>query len=308
MKYFYPLSLWAIVVLFVLGSCQQQRSDIAPQTPEELWLPGNVSGSTATPTRDNNLALGNPSGANSSHSNYLMTKSQFAMSYNRFRGTPNWVSWHLSAAWLGSTPRQDDFRTDTALPADWYRVRPTDYQGSGFDRGHVCPSADRTGSVADNSATFLMTNMFPQSPNNNRITWEQLESYCRTLVRNGYELYIIAGQRGTGGTGSNGYATTIAGGNVTVPSITWKVIVVLPVGSNDLSRINNNTRVIAVNMPNNQTVNSKHWSAYRCSVRSLEQLTGYNFLSNVPQAIQDVIENRVDNVPIAHEDGLEMFF
>jgi hypothetical protein len=58
-----------------------------------------------------------------------------------------------------------------------YRVRPTDYAGAGFDRGHLCPSADRTSSAADNSATFLMSNMIPQAPNLNRNTWENLESY-----------------------------------------------------------------------------------------------------------------------------------
>ena len=50
----------------------------------------------------------------------------------------------------------------------------TSYSGSGFDRGHNCPSADRTGSTADNTATFLMTNMMPQAPTNNQQTWAHL--------------------------------------------------------------------------------------------------------------------------------------
>jgi endonuclease G len=71
------------------------------------------------------------------------------------------VSWHLATNWIGSAARQDDFRADPNLPAGWYRPGATSYSGSGFDRGHKCPSADRTSSVADNSATFLMSNMMP---------------------------------------------------------------------------------------------------------------------------------------------------
>ena len=56
-------------------------------------------------------------------------------------GTPNWVSWHLSTAWKGAAPRCDCFSPDTTLPSGFYRVATTDYTNSGFDRGHICPSA-----------------------------------------------------------------------------------------------------------------------------------------------------------------------
>lgn len=256
--------------------------------------------SSTTATRDNNMALGNPSGAITSTSypnNYLMTKTQYTLSYNDSKKTSNWVSWHLSTAWFGTAARQDDFRTDTSLPTSWVKVTGTSYTGSGFDRGHMCPSADRNGSVADNSATFLMTNMVPQSPILNQQTWASLENYCRVLANSGNELYIISGTYGQGGTGSNGYATSISTINIVVPSYTWKVVVVLPNGSNDVSRITTSTRVIAVLMNNNQTVNSQTWGYYRTSVDHLESLTGYNFLSNVSTSIQSTIESKIDNGP-----------
>ena len=216
-----------------------------------------------------------------------MIKPQYALSYDRDRGDPNWVSWHLSADWLGSAPRQNDFRADTTLPAGWYRVQGTDYSGSGYDRGHMCPSADRTLTVADNSATFLMTNMIPQAPDNNQGPWAALESYCRSLVGAGNELYIVSGSDGNFG--------TIANGHVTVPTFTWKIIVVLPDGDNDLARINTSTRVIAIDMPNTQGIRTNDWRQYRTSVNSLESFTGYDFLSNVSVTIQNVIEAVVDN-------------
>ncbi|KZZ84398.1 MULTISPECIES: DNA/RNA non-specific endonuclease [Bacillaceae] len=257
------------------------------------------TGSEPTVTEDDHLALGNPSGATTSTSNstnYLMTKPQYDLSYNDSKRTPNWVSWHLDADDSGSTPRQDDFRADTSLPTGWYEVTASEFSGSGFDRGHMCPSADRTSSIADNSATFFMTNMIPQAPNNNQITWADLESYSRELAAAGNELYIISGGYGMGGTGSNGYRTTVGNG-VVVPAQTWKVIVVLPKGDNDASRVSTATRVIAVVVPNDQTASSKPWSSYRVSVDSIETMTGFNFMSSVPTSVQDAIEAKVDNGP-----------
>jgi len=252
-----------------------------------------------TPTADENLTLGNPSGAvasTSSPTNYLLTRPQYAMSYNRDQGKPNWVSWHLGAADLGSAARQDDFRADTDLPSGWYQVKATDYIGSGFDRGHNCPSADRTATVADNSATFLMSNMMPQAPNNNQQTWGNLEDYCRTLVKAGNELYIVCGSYGRGGTGSAGNQTTIASGKVTVPANCWKVVVVLPSGSNDLRRITASTRVIAVSTPNNNSLNSA-WGGYRTSVDAIESATGYDLLSALPSSLQSTLEAKTDTGP-----------
>ena len=253
---------------------------MAPRDPSEHMVMGNPSDATADPAQP---------------TNYLLAKPQYVISYHRDRGTPNWVSWHLDSTWIGDTPRQDDFRNDPSLPAGWYQVQNTDYSGSGFDRGHHTPSADRTSSVADNSATFFMTNMMPQAPFNNQGPWEDLESYCRTLLP-ANELYIIAGGAGMGGTGSNGgVTTTIANGHVTVPAYTWKVIIVLPVGANDVDRVNKNTRVIAVIMPNNQNIGqSTPWRNFRTSVDRVEGLTGFNFFSNVRPMVQNLIERKID--------------
>jgi len=246
-------------------------------------------GDFSSPATSEHLTMGNPSNAVTNvnqPNNYLMEKPQYSMSYSRDNGGPNWVSWHLDTSWLGSTPRQDDFRADTTLPTGWYRVQSTDFSGSGFDRGHMCPSADRTITVTANSATFLMTNMIPQLPANNQGVWADLESYSRTLVSQGNELYIISG--------GQGLQFFIANGHVAVPAQTWKVIIVLPVGSNDVSRVTTSTRTIAVVMPNSGTIGND-WRAYRVSVDQVEAITGYDFFSNVPTGIQAVIEGVVDN-------------
>lgn len=248
------------------------------------------------PTSSVHLTMGNPSSAVTNTSfptNYLMEKSTYALSYHRDDRRPNWVSWHLDTSWLGSTPRQDDFRSDTTLPTGWYRVTATDYSGSGYDRGHMCPSGDRTRTVAENSSTFLMTNMIPQAPDNNQQTWASLESYCRTLANQGNELYIISGGWGTSG--------FIGSGLIALPTRTWKVIMVIPSGTNDVSRVTTSTRLIAVDMPNQNGI-STDWRSFRVSVDQIEAMTGYDFFSNVPVSIQSVIESTVDTQLISFAD------
>ncbi len=246
------------------------------------------------------LLLGNPTNATTDVNNpfnYLLSKPQYAVGYHRDRGIPNWVSWHLDTTWIGSAGRQNDFRPDQSLPAGWYQVLATDYSGSGFDRGHHTPSGDRTRTVPDNSATFFMTNMMPQAPGNNQGPWEKLESDSRSIAGQSNELYIVAGGTGIGGVGDNGgVTTTIANGRVTVPSMTWKVIVILPVGDNDVSRVTTATRTIAVIMPNNTVIRPDSWQKYLATIDQVENLTGYDFFSNVPVAVQNVIEAKLDPV------------
>ncbi len=236
------------------------------------------------------LLLGNPSSATAdtaNENNYLLVKSQYTISYNRSRATPNWVAWRLDSTWVGGTDRQDDFRPDDALPTNWYHVLDTDYSGSGYDRGHMCPSGDRTRTVADNSATFLMTNIVPQLGDNNQGPWADFENYCRSVAQAGNELYIVSGVVGNLG--------TIAGGKIVVPQYTWKVVTVLPNGDNDLQRIGKGTRAIGFIVPNFPPVNrNAGWRAFRTSVDAVENLTGYNFMSNVPKNTQEMIERRRD--------------
>ncbi len=248
------------------------------------------------PTRDDNLALGNPSDAirDIAHSNnYLIRHHQFVLSYNSGKGIPNWVSWHLSSAWKGDYKRTNPFRSDKQIPSRFYQVTRKDYSGSGFDRGHMCPSDDRDRSKDDNDATFLMSNMVPQSHHCNAGPWGEFEEYCRLLAAQGNEMYIVAGPLGQGGLGVNGPATHISRGRVEVPAFVWKVVIVLPNGSNDRYRIDECTRTIAVIMPNREDSHGK-WHDFRVSVDEVECFTGYDFFEVVDDCIESQIELYAD--------------
>ncbi|WP_299626482.1 DNA/RNA non-specific endonuclease [uncultured Tenacibaculum sp.] len=245
--------------------------------------------------RDSNLTFGNPSDANTtSPNNYFLVKPEFTLSYNNENGTPNWVSWHLNADWLGSRGRCNCFQQDNSLPSNFKRIGDNEYRSSGFHRGHICPSADRTVTGQENANTFFMTNMAPQAPRNNTRPWVGLERHLRSLVNSGNEIHIIAGVIGTGGSGSRGYREKLSNGRINVPGSFWKVALILPNGTNDINRVTTNTKIIAVNIPNNQNVSS-NWRQYLTSVDAIENLTGYDFFENIPDAIENIIESNISS-------------
>ena len=245
-----------------------------------------------------NLLMGNPSQATSSSGNsenYLIVRPQYALSYSKNKGTANWVSWELNESWLGDSGRVGKFAPDEELPAEWVRIKPSDYTGSGFDRGHMTNSEDRSRSAEDNVQTFLMTNILPQAPDNNQGPWVQLENYCRQLVRSGKELFIVSGGHGQGGIGKNGLKATVGQGKVLVPAVTWKVILVLDKPNSGVAGVGRETQTIAVIMPNKQGIKSEPWMQYQTSVAQVEQLTGYKFFTSVPAEIGTVIKAKVDS-------------
>lgn len=244
----------------------------------------------APPAGEDPLLLGNPSNATTdvaNENNYLLQKPQYSLSYSRANATPNWVAWRLDSTWIGGAPRQDDYRPDPTLPAGWYQVTGSDYSGSGYTRGHMCPSADRTRSIPDNSATFLMTNFVPQLFENNTGPWVDFENYMRVLAGQGNEIYTFSGGAGNAG--------RISDGRILVPEVTWKVVLVLPNGNNDLERIGKATRTIAIIVPNQPPVDQNApWRQFRTTVNAVELLTGFDFFSNVPKNTQELIERRRD--------------
>jgi len=246
-----------------------------------------------------NLVLGNPSNASTDpadRDNYLMVKPFYALSYNDDKGTPNWVSWRVIESDLGNAPRRDEFAPDTELPTGFFQVTQRDYNGSGFDRGHMCPHSDRAANQEMSFATFVMSNIIPQAPNVNRKAWAQMEDYCRELVRHDHDrLYVMAGPAGQGGRGSRGFASTFADGRVTVPRSCWKVVVAIPDnGIDNPSVISSDARVLSVEMPNDNDIVGEEWAQYRTTPARIEHDTGLHFFSNLNTQVAAEFRNRLD--------------
>lgn len=239
------------------------------------------------------MLLGNPSNASTSESsttNLLIERDQYSFSYNDSTRQANWVSWNFTVEDRGGAQRKDNFIADPLLPASYTAVQGTSYSGSGYDRGHMCPSADRTATQADNDATFYMTNMVPQAPDNNQGVWANFENETRAIAALGNEMLIISGPSLFPG-------TQIASG-VKIPGYVWKIVLVVPVGSNPdvpaVDRINASTRVIAIKIPNIQGVRSNPWQNYVTSIAQIEADTGFTFLTNLPTAVANALRVKID--------------
>ena len=290
-----------LLVLIVVGVAwfvfKEEPPPTPPAQPSQPTAP-SAPGTPAEPVSASpHLRWGNPSRATKDlkdRNNYLIEKPYFALSYNNDKGTPNWVSWQLVRADLGHTPRNNQqFRSDEELPAGFKVVLNSDYDGSGFDRGHMCPFGDRTATERSGMETFVLTNAVPQSPNDNRKGWEQFEEYCRSLVLDhGKDLYVVAGPQGQGGVGSKGPRASLRGhnGEIVVPAVTWKVVLVLDAGKPP----GPDARLIAVNIPNDQTV-GEDWKPYLTSVKAVEALTGYTFFSLADPKIIGPLKEKVDH-------------
>jgi endonuclease G len=269
-----------IAVILSLTGCER--------IAERFNAEQNRTANTATaPSESVHLLLGNPSNATAdpkNKDNYLLVRKSYVLSYNDSRGTLNWVAWRTTQDDLGEHLERPNFEPDPRLPPNFVHIVHSDYTGSGYERGHMVPSADRFGNPQENADTFYMTNIVPQTADLNEFVWQKLETYARAMVRRGADLYTIAGVYGDNGR---------LKGRVTVPTNCWKIIVVVPSGGG-LEAINSNTRVIAVDIPDIDGIRNDNWRKYRTSVQAIEQKTGYNFFNRLSPELQDALKSKVD--------------
>jgi DNA/RNA endonuclease G (NUC1) len=252
------------------------------------------TGSWAKLGVDYQMALGNPSGATTDpliRTNYLVSRSQFVLSYNDDTHQANWVSWSYSLADDGTQARTDAWAVEELLPSGYLRIGTASfgsYGGITFDRGHMCPSADRTTSYNDNAVLFRMSNIIPQASSNNQGLWAQFEDYCRALSSGGSEILLICGpSEFTGNRISN---------QMSIPGSVWKIAVVIPNATSTTpadQRINTSCRVIAILTPNVNT-GLGSWQSYITSVEEIEAVTGFKFFTAVDASVATYLKNVVD--------------
>jgi endonuclease G, mitochondrial len=250
----------------------------APETAKRSQAP-----SPADVAANPHLAFGDPSGAAAGDpNNFLLIGEGYALSYNNSLGTANWVSWRTRRADLGPAIPRPEFRPDDRLPPDFVRVTPQDYSGSGYDRGHLVPSADRFADPYLNQETFLMSNIVPQTRSLNKYPWNRFEAHARGQTRRGFDVYQIAGVYGASG---------VLKGRVTAPAGCWKVIMLIPAGMPHTA-IDERTQIYAVDMPNVDGLENRSWEEFRTTIRAIEERTGLDLFAHLPRELQDVLEKK----------------
>lgn len=147
----------------------------------------------------------------------VLCNQEFALFHSGQYLTAIWVAEHLTSEKIERArllPRENDFHEEFRLP-EKFRSWLKDYRGSGFDRGHLAPSADMSTMEAQRES-FSLANMVPQDRELNRGVWERIERSVRHLATTHGELYAVTGPLFQG--------QPRQAGRVRVPSHLWKLV------------------------------------------------------------------------------------
>jgi DNA/RNA endonuclease G (NUC1) len=268
------------------------RATAANGTTATYSLPTAIATLGGTADYRGNAEFGVPRDADASD-DFVITRDQYTISYNRNRNTPNWVSYEFDATHFGgSVDRCDCFTHDPALPQGFTHLTTADYTGAGafagygIDRGHMARSFDFTSGTLDNARSYYLSNIIPQAAAVNQGPWKLLEDSLGNLARfHDKEVYVIDGVAGNKG--------TVKGeGKIVMPASVWKVALVLPRdrGLADIQSFRDIDDVIAVIMPNDPTVDS-HWETYKTTVDEIERVSGYDLLALLPDKLERAVQN-----------------
>ncbi len=218
----------------------------------------------------------------------ILRDDNVVVSFDCALGHAQWVSWTVSDSDLGSVSRSKEFYPESQLPrSNCIHPQPEDYSGSGFDRGHMAPSGDRTASRESNNAVFSMANIVPQAPQVNQKGWNDLENWTRGRVREGFDAIVFAGAAGNTG--------TMPGSGINLPELTWKVVALVPAGQSLGTQASQEPQVFGVIFPNQLNRAPMPLSEAFVSVDKIEEVTGFDLLSGLDQEIQKRIEQRKNN-------------
>jgi len=201
--------------------------------------------------------------------------SYYTLSYNEDHEQANWVAYKLTSDMIqnGLYSRTDNFKPDYKVKSQSSQL--SDYKGSGYDRGHLCPAGDMKISKIAMSESFYMSNMSPQSPSFNRGIWKSLESIVRTWAIENDEIYIVTGPILADGA----YLGSIGSNFVSIPKYYYKVI--LDYQEPELKGIG----FVLENVKGKSSLVS-----YAISIDNVEELTGIDFFPSLPDTIENIIE------------------
>jgi endonuclease G len=235
----------------------------------------------------NNLTdeVGLPTGAEDLE---IVCHKALCLAYDEQHEQARWVAHVISPDIItGKQTRSNDFRRDdkvstgTAVEADYFLkyLQPDSsykYDGFGYDRGHLAPSADFRWSASALSESYYYSNMSPQLPEFNREKWAELEGAIRGYIfRNPQsQLYVVTGPI----IDENPKVIERGIHQLSIPSFFWKVVVDL-----------NNQKGIGFILPH-KNLTGLPLSSFTVSIDQVESTTGLDFFPALSDPLEDSIE------------------
>lgn len=212
-------------------------------------------------------------------SNEILVKHKaFAASYNTTHRVPNYVVHVVPKDILyGTASRSNDFRKDPLIKEN--SADSADYWNSGYDRGHLAPSADFKWSKNALSESYYYSNIVPQNKELNQGAWNKLEMKIREWAIENNELIVV-----TGPILADSLPKIQQGSfQVSIPAYLYKIV---------LDYYPPTYKAIAFIYPNkNVPFDIKN---HVVSIDSIEQLTGIDFFPNIADSIENEIEAEQD--------------
>ncbi len=202
----------------------------------------------------------------------------FSVCYSRDMMCPVWVAAPLHSCYVGNADRKDNYKDDPDIPfeqgEDW----------SGYDRGHLLASSDRTITQGVNDQAFYRSNIGPQIDygfNRSGGAWRSLESFASDEQMCSDTLYVVSGcYWANEDTNSNG---------TVVPTHYYKAMLRTKSGDSGKAVWNcsaDELRCAAFLLEHKKyesgTGTTK--ASMMITIDELERLTGHTFFSNVPNA------------------------
>ncbi len=252
---------------------------VASDTPREA--------ATAEPTR--HLNLGRPTLL------YDRQREGYAVAVDARTRIPLWVQYELRQSELSGPGDRDnsEFQADESLP-QVARAELLDYRHSGLDRGHMAPAGDMKRSQEVMDESFLLSNIAPQVGSGfNRHIWRLLEEAIRDWVRERGQLTIITGPV-FAPDGDNTVSYKVIGENqVAVPTHFFKIVV---------DSQGDEPVALAFLMPN-RALFGREFAEFIVSINDIEAITGLDFLSSLPDDIEESLETAVAPTRMEYQAG-----
>lgn len=202
----------------------------------------------------------------------------FNLSFNKDNHTPNYVAWELTASEAnGSVETTRNYWQDSEITG----CAPVQdgWSAAGYDRGHMCPAADQKWSKQAMDDCAVMANMCPQTNALNAGGWATLEGKERAWAKKYGAVWIVCGP-----IYSSDNNKFVGNAKTRVPDAFFKAI---------LYENGNNSKAVGFIYPHSATPGS-HLN-YAVSIDELEEETGYDFFSALPDEIENKIESSFNN-------------
>ena len=207
--------------------------------------------------------------------NNIIQHKYYTLSYSEEDEQAEWVYYELDTSQINtSVERKDNFKTDPLIITSSAQL--SDYKGSGYDRGHLAPSADMKHNEIAMSESFYMSNMSPQNPSFNRGVWKKIEKKIRDWTYSFGKLLVI-----TGPILDKDYLDVIGENEVSVPKWYYKVIIDL----------DNYERSIAFLIENQKSSNSIE--SFVVTIDQIEEKSGIDFFYQLSDEVEDKIESTI---------------